>query len=218
MAEQPSRKLSKQEQARYDAYQTLCEQMERKGYRRVDLTVGVVQANLWAVVITLPFLLVVGVLFFAKNPGGNLYFSTAGALLFLVGAFALVVLHEMIHGLAWGLLAPRGFRAISFGVIWQMLTPYCACADCLKRWQYLLGGLMPTLILGFGMAGVSVVQGNFVLFALAELMILGGGGDFLICLKLLCYHPRTAGTLYYDHPCECGLVVFEPSAASRTRA
>lgn len=209
MEERPNRKLSKQEQARYEGYQRLCQRMAERGYRRVDLTVDVVKANVLAVVIMLPFLVVAAVLFFVKNPQGGIYFSMTEMLLFLVAAFVLVVLHEVIHGLTWALIAPRGFGAIAFGVIWQMLTPYCTCKDGLKRWQYLLGGLMPTLILGFGLAGLSTLMGSLGLFLLAELMILGGGGDFLIALKLLRYHPHKADVVYYDHPLECGLVAFE---------
>ena len=178
MEERPNRKLSKQEQARYEGYQQLCRSMEKQGYQRVDLTVDVVRANVLAVVIMLPFLAVAAVLFFAKNPQGSIYFSMTEMLLFLVAAFVLVVLHEVIHGVTWALLAPRGFGAIAFGVIWQMLTPYCTCKDGLKRWQYLLGGLMPTLILGFGLVGLSTLMGSLGLFLLAELMILGGGGIF----------------------------------------
>ena len=212
MKEQTCRPLSKRERIRYEAYQVLCERMKEQGYQRVELTVDVVRANLWAGVVALPFLLIAAVAFFAKNPMGILHLSPSKMFLFLAEWVVLLILHELIHGLCWGLMAPRGFRAVSFGVIWQMLTPYCNCSDALKRWQYLLGGMMPTLILGFGLAGISVAVGSFWLFLLAELMILGGGGDLLICLKLLRYHPHTAKAIYYDHPCECGLVVFEPTA------
>ena len=56
MEERPNRKLSKQEQARYEGYQQLCRSMEKQGYQRVDMTVDVVRANVLAVVIMLPFL------------------------------------------------------------------------------------------------------------------------------------------------------------------
>ncbi len=209
MEQQPGRKLSRREQARLEDFQRLSGQMRQQGYRRVDLVVDVVQANVMAVVVMLPFLAAAAVLFFALNPVGEVYIPLSGMALWLLAFLVLVVLHEAIHGLTWGLMAPHGFKAIAFGVIWQMLTPYCTCNDGLKRWQYLLGGLMPTLILGFGLAGLATAQGSLWLFSLAEVMILGGGGDFLVVFKML-RHPQKDGAVYYDHPYECGLVVFEP--------
>lgn len=209
MEQQPGRKLSRREQARLEDFQRLSGQMRQQGYRRVDLVVDVVQANVMAVVVMLPFLAAAAVLFFALNPVGEVYIPLSGMVLWLLAFLVLVVLHEAIHGLTWGLMAPHGFKAIAFGVIWQMLTPYCTCNDGLKRWQYLLGGLMPTLILGFGLAGFATAQGSLWLFSLAEVMILGGGGDFLVVFKML-RHPQKDGAVYYDHPYECGLVVFEP--------
>ena len=40
-------------------------------------------------------------------------------------------------------------------------------------------------------------------------MILAGGGDLTILLKLLRYKSKKEEILYMDHPYECGLVVFE---------
>ena len=217
MEQQPGRKLSRREQARLEDFQRLSGQMGQQGYRRVDLVVDVVQANVMAVVVMLPFLAAAAVLFFALNPVGEVYIPLSGMALWLLAFLVLVVLHEAIHGLTWGLMAPHGFKAIAFGVIWQMLTPYCTCTDGLKRWQYLLGGLMPTLVLGFGLAGLATAQGSLWLFSLAELMILGGGGDFLIVLKML-RHPKKSGAVYYDHPYECGLVVFEPAGSDAPAA
>ena len=53
---------------------------------------------------------------------------------------------------------------------------------------------MPTLVLGGGVAVVSVMVNQLLLFFLAEVMILSGGGDFLITLKILLY--RTDKKVY----------------------
>ena len=128
---------------------------------------------------------------------------------FAVGILGLAVVHEAIHGLVWGLCAERRFRAIEFGVIWEMVTPYCTCSDPLRRWQYVLGAAMPTVVLGFIPAVVAAFAHNPLLFALAIVMVLGGGGDALIIIKMLRHRtPAGSSTVYYDHPCECGLVAF----------
>ena len=68
---------------------------------------------------------------------------------------------------------------------------------------------MPTLVLGAGTAAMEVVTNQLLLFSVAELMIFSGGGDFLIILKILLYRSGRKETVYYDHPYECGVVVFE---------
>ena len=60
-----------------------------------------------------------------------------------------------------------------------------------------------------GVGVVAVVTGQLMLLLLSELMILSGGGDFLIILKILLYRSGKKETVYYDHPYECGVVVFE---------
>lgn len=56
---------------------------------------------------------------------------------------------------------------------------------------------------------VAIMTGNLVCLYLAEFMTLGGGGDFLIIMKILRYHSDKEDQVYYDHPYECGVVVFE---------
>ena len=121
----------------------------------------------------------------------------------------LTVVHELIHGITWGIFAEKHFQSINFGVIWKMLTPYCHCSVPLKKWQYVLGAAMPTLVLGAGLGVVAMMTGNLVCLYLAEFMALGGGGDFLIIMKILRYHSDKEDQVYYDHPYECGVVVFE---------
>lgn len=202
------RKLSAAELKRKAEYDRLCEQMERAGYHKTDLTIDIVAANVGAFFVMLPFVVLVGWLYFRKNLAWQDMGPFYGVLIF-AGALILIVVHEGIHGLVWGAFAKNHLRSIAFGVIWQALAPYCTCAEPLKRWQYILGAAAPTLVLGFGLAAVATAVGQHWLFLLAELMIFGGGGDALIILKTLAYRPKSAEALYYDHPYECGLVVFE---------
>ena len=128
--------------------------------------------------------------------------------LLFVLMIVLMVIHELIHGITWGIFAENHWKDIEFGIIWKMLTPYCTCKSALTKLQYVIGGLMPTLILGFGLGLVAIIIGNMLLFLLAELMIFGGGGDFLIAGKLLLFRTKYKDCIYMDHPTECGLVAF----------
>ena len=49
------RKLTPAEQKRKEQFALVCEEMERQGYRKIDLTIGVVKANLLALIVMLPF-------------------------------------------------------------------------------------------------------------------------------------------------------------------
>lgn len=101
------------------------------------------------------------------------------------------------------------WKSIRFGVIWKALTPYCTCLRPAKRGQYILGAAMPTLVLGIGLTAAAALTGVFWVFILAIAMIFGGGGDFTIILKILLHRQRGKEAVYYDHPYECGVVVFE---------
>lgn len=68
---------------------------------------------------------------------------------------------------------------------------------------------MPMLVLGAGLGVVAIMTGNLMCLYLAEFMTLGGGGDFLIIMKILRYHSDKEDQVYYDQPYECGVVVFE---------
>ena len=67
--------------------------------------------------------------------------------------------YEAIHGLVWGL--------INKGLIREYLTPYCCCGSPLLRGQYILGSVMPTIILGFIQGWIAIRTGSFLLFCLS---------------------------------------------------
>lgn len=203
------RELTPAEKKRKADFEIICEEMAQKGYSKKDLTVGVLKANIMALIIMLPFMAVMALIYDAFNNTTEMVISLKHSILLLLILLCLVVVHELIHGITWGIFAENHFHSINFGIIWSALTPYCTCSEPMKKWQYVLGGAMPTLVLGGGIGVVSVVSGQFLLLLLSELMILSGGGDFLIILKILLYRSGKKETVYYDHPYECGVVVFE---------
>lgn len=205
--EEKERKLTPAEQRRKEHFQVLKAELEREGYTAHDLTLDAVKANFLAVAVMLPFIAaIVFAYVWVNGVMGGL--SLPALALLLVASIALTVAHELIHGLVWGSCVPGRFKSIEFGVMWTALAPYCTCSEPLKRWQYILGSAMPTLVLGFGLGIAAVCTGQSLPLYLALLMTLGGGGDFCIILKLLRYRPQ-GEAVYCDHPCELGLVAFE---------
>ena len=206
------RKLTPAEQKRKAAFEATCAEMARAGYTQKNFLINIVQANTLSVLIMLPFLALAAWLYSPFIATGGSFFRVVHFLLLVAVFLVLLVVHECIHGLTWGCFAPDHFASISFGVIWKALTPYCTCNAPLKRWQYVLGAAMPTLVLGIGLTAAATVLHQNALFLLAEIMILGGGGDCLIILHMLRYRPAAPDVLCLDHPYECGFVAFEKSA------
>ena len=205
------RKLTPAEQERKERFTVVCAEMEQQGYRKTDLTIGVVKANLLALIVMLPFAVLSGVIVLSCCSLRSMVesISPLDPLVFLLAMLLLTAVHEGIHGFTWALFAEDHWKAIRFGVIWKALTPYCTCAQPMKRGQYILGAAMPTLVLGIGLTAAAALTGIFWVFILAIAMIFGGGGDFAIILKMLVHRQKGRDAVYYDHPYECGVVVFE---------
>lgn len=203
------RKLTEKERKRKEEFEKLSFAMEQKGYKVKNMIIDMRQANVLGPLSVLPFLALTAWVYYKVNgfniDGISIGLVVAAFLLFL----CLVVLHELIHGITWGIFAENHFHAIDFGIVWSSLSPYCTCADLLGKWQYLLGTAMPTLVLGGATAVLGVMTNQLLLFYLAECMILSGGGDFLIILKILLYRTDKKECRYCDHPYEFGVVVFE---------
>lgn len=202
------RVLTEREKERKLAFEEKAAKLVSEGYTQENLVVGVVKANVLAMIIMAPFAIAMAFIWYLA---GTFEFRVPDLIeigLLYVLILVLTVVHELIHGITWGIFAENHRKDIEFGVIWKMLTPYCTCRSALTRPQYVIGSLMPTLILGFGLGAAAIAMGNLLLFILAEFMILGGGGDFLIVGKLLAFCTKHKDCIYMDHPTECGLVAF----------
>ena len=190
------RKLTEKELKRKDYFEKLNSEMQQKGYKIKNMIINIRQANYLGPLSMLPFMALTFWVYYIVN-GFDLEGISLG---FVVVAFLLIlcltILHELIHGITWGILAENHFQLIDFGFIWSSFSPYCTCSEPLRKWQYLLGVAMPTLVLGCGVSVVAVMANQLLLFFLAEIMILSGGGDFLIILKILLYRTDKKESVY----------------------
>ena len=204
-----SRKLSPAEERRLGAFEALAESMGARGYRRVELTVGIVKANVFAVVLLIP-LLIVGIgLFLLINRGAGRGFAGMNPLVFFVLLFALIVIHELIHGLSWAMFAEHHWKDIEFGFMKQYLTPYCTCGVPLSKGQYIFGALMPLVLLGLIPMLVGILTGSLQTLLMGIIMADAAAGDILIVWKILRYRSGAESIVYIDHPTQAGGVIFE---------
>jgi hypothetical protein len=179
-----------------------------------EITLGIVEANVYSLILFLPFLIVFAggyvLLWYPKILEWSIKSCLGENILQVVLTPVIIVLgivaHELIHGLVWGLWNRKGFRAIKFGVIWSMLTPYCHCEVPLKINAYRWGALMPGIVLGFLPSIYSLFSGDFGALLFGLFFTLAAGGDFLMIwvLRKVKNH-----TLVQDHPSKLGCYLIE---------
>lgn len=203
------RTLTEAEQRRLDKFNSISSDLIEKGYRKSDLQVSIVWANVMVLLMTIPIMAAGIILMNIVHPGLSYRSSLPGMMTVLIGFMVLIVVHELVHGLTWSLFAENGLKDIEFGFMKKYLTPYCTCSTPLKKSGYICGALMPLLVLGQIPTVVAIVIGSVPLLYLGLLMILSAGGDILIVIKLLRYKSQAEEILIYDHPTQAGSVVFE---------
>lgn len=205
MNAQKTRKITPAEERRRAEFDRMREDMTKDGYTEESLCVSAQRANVMALAISAPIVIVLWVLYLLARPGlGGFFNFPYGGLVFLLAFIAAVVVHELIHGLTWSLFCVKKWRAISFGMIWKYFMPYCSCGECLPFWPYFAGVVMPTVVLGFLPYAVSLIIGSYSLMMFSLLMIFAGGGDLYI-LRLI---RKKKSALFIDHPYEVGCVAF----------
>jgi len=188
---------------------------ELENYKKEKLTIDIVWANIFGVLILIPIAIVFGLPYYIlwhpkidiKNFMNNLItqdlalggFSVFGIL--ILG----IVVHELIHGITWSRFAKNGYKSIKYGVLWKMLTPYCHCKEPLKVKQYIWGAITPAIILGFIPSLLAILTGNSGILIFGIFFTMAAGGDFLI-INLI--RKENKNDLVQDHPSEAGCYIY----------
>ena len=204
-----SRELTEAEQKRLERFNKLSEDMTAGGYRRTELTVSIVSANIFGVVLLIPLLVLSFVLLILLHDDISFDYSPLTLTVGLVILAVLIVVHELIHGASWAIFAEHHFKDIEFGFMKQYLTPYCTCCVPLSKGQYIFGALMPLIILGIVPMAVGIAAGSFPLTLLGIIMTDSASGDIMIVRNILRYKSSADDIVYIDHPTQAGGVIFE---------
>ena len=179
----------------------------RSGLKKV--AIDIVKANVFAVVILAVSAIMFLVPFFyiwQGTPMERLIGTSAGWGIFFVGMVVGIVVHELIHGLTWACFAKSGWKSISFGVIWKLLTPYCHCNEPMRIPGYMWGAMMPCIVLGVIPAVLSLFVGNLILLAFGVFFIAAAAGDIWMTWLLTKENPKS---LVLDHPTEAGFYIID---------
>ena len=204
------RKLTKAEQKRQEKFNIVRDSFIEQGYEMKEHTLGIVYANLMAIIIAVPFM-IPAILLFAFLADGSFSFmmSPTQLVLFIVCNVLLIVFHEAVHGITWACFAKSHFKSISFGIMAEMCTPYCTCSEPLKKRQYITGCLMPLFVVGYIPSIIAALTSQYWLLLVGLIMIMGAGGDIIITFRMLRYKTDKNEVVVYDHPTKCGFITFE---------
>lgn len=199
--------LSEKEKRRLENFEKISGDMEQQGYVRQNLTINIAKANILSLLLMLIAFVAGCLLYYAVNH--RVDFADFNAFSFLIYFIILTVIHEMIHGACWVIFSPGRFKDIEFGIMKPSFSPYCACLVPLKKWQYMVGVIMPGVVLGVIPFVFSIMLAKpFGLF-MASAMIAIAAGDLMIFRKIAKYNSKEKEVVYMDHPTDAGGVIFE---------
>lgn len=125
-----------------------------------------------------------------------------GVLLFLGAFFAIIFVHECIHGLCYKLLGKSAFK-ILFDK--KNLMPMCAAKSPMRVCSYRVAVCMPSLLLGALPLLYGLAAGNTLVYLMGCLQLVAGIGDAAILWGIRKF-PGNA--LVQDHPSKPGCIVY----------
>jgi len=91
-----------------------------------------------------------------------------------------ICLHELLHGIAWILVAGLNLKDINYGFKLYAFAPYAHCTKAITARAYRLGVLAPGLILGLLPFVLGLATGEAAIIWFGFIFTLAAGGDFLM--------------------------------------
>lgn len=174
------------------------------------VAIDIVKANVFAVVIMVVAAVVFLVPFFLiwkdRKPISELLGGFGDWSIALVLMFVGIAVHELIHGATWACFAKSGWKSISFGIMWKLLTPYCHCDEPMHIPGYMCGAMMPCITLGIIPAIVALFIGSMPLLVWGIFFIAAAAGDIWMTWLLTKENPKS---MVLDHPSEAGFYIID---------
>ena len=118
-----------------------------------------------------------------------------------------VVIHELIHCLAWAYFSKKPFKTIKIGFQWKTFTPYAHSTEPMDVTSYRTGAMMPGLLMGILPYLLGVITGNIWITYFGIFFTLSAIGDVLVLWSI---RKVKSGQLVQDHPARCGCCIIEP--------
>ena len=100
------------------------------------------------------------------------------AIVFVIG----VVIHELIHGVFYARYMKNGFKSVKIG--FKFPFAYAESKEVMRTNQFIIGLVMPMIILGVIPSIIATIIGNPFLMLFGYVFIVAGSGDTLILFRI----------------------------------
>lgn len=181
------------------------------------VAINIVKANVFGVIIMVISAIVFLATFFLiwkdKKPVSELFGGFGDWSIAFILVIVGIVVHELIHGATWACFVKSGWKSIRFGVMWKLLTPYCHCNEPMKIHTYMLGAMMPCIILGIIPAIASLFIGSLPMLVWGVFFIAAAAGDIWMTWLLT---KEDSKSLVLDHPSEAGFYILDSNSDPNT--
>lgn len=179
--------------------------LKARGYKEKNVTIPSGKAMILGVIYALPFIIILGLLYrflliekahLLEIDGLSFY------MMFIAIIVISVVIHELLHGIGWAISSGKGWKVVRFNI--SAMMPSCACKVALKKKSYLIGVLVPFVVLGGGSTLFVFAYPGTVSLLTMMVNFIAAGADLLIALNVL----KEGSCLIADHPTEAGYIAF----------
>lgn len=170
--------------------------------------------------LVLPFMLASGLLVVgyglvwgweAVANGFDLFFE----LVYFVPTLLLgVIAHEGLHSIGWKYTAKLRWSDIIYGVQWSSLTPYAHSKKPMQKPAYVIGSLLPAIVLGFVPYLIALINGYDWLMMFGFVFTFSAAGDFWVIYTL---RHTSKEAWVQDHTENLGCLVYENEAEFQSR-
>lgn len=183
-----------------------------EGYEPELRTIGMLAANLWGVLLMVVAIVVGWFALTGLYPSYSFdmddpMLMAKNSMWFCILMLLGIVVHELVHGFTWLLLLHKGFRHLSFGLMAGGV--YCHIDVPMVKKPYVIGALMPLLLVGLVPWVAGIVTGSLLWMLVGGIYIGAATGDLMIVKAI---HNEPADTLIYDHPTLPGCYVYHRKA------
>ena len=115
-----------------------------------------------------------------------------------------IIIHEIVHGLTWAISSKKNISNIKLGIDFKSLTPYCHFKIAIKKTAYILGTIMPFIVLGLSPLVYGVITQKIIFLFWGVLFTFAASGDFTCIWKI---RKLNKHQLILDHPDKIGCII-----------
>lgn len=186
-------------------------QWAKKGFYSTKITMDAKETNIKGVLCAAPFFVFLASIYrICLIHRAVLLDSNDPQFLPLLASIVIIcaIAHNLLHGAGWAIIGKAGWDSISFRL--NGLMPYCSCDLVLRKGSYLIGTVLPAIVLGvFSTVFLAIYPGTVSMLTLL-INFLMAGKDCVIALEIM----KSNFTLIGNLPTETGFIGYTKQSAA----